>query len=292
MKAFLVRTVISLMSALPLTINRLVGRFIGRLMYLSGTRMVKTSLVNLSICYPSLSESERKSQVYRSCLHTGQAVTEAMWLWKRPVGDVRKTIRKVTGVELIQNAMDAGRGVLLTGPHVGNWELISIWAAEHFPSGGMYRKPKVEALDTIIRSGRSKSGAVLFTGERKNARKMLEHLKSGKLFIILSDQLPAKGSGVYAPFYGRPAYTMTLVQKLIQKTNATMLMFTVERIPSGFHIKITQPRDYDPNSSNEAFAEQLNLSLMDIIEAHRDQFEWGYKRFKSPDYSDPDIYRD
>jgi KDO2-lipid IV(A) lauroyltransferase len=50
---------------------------------------------------------------------------------------------------------------------------------------------------------------------------------------LLPDQVPPDGMGVWAPFYGRPAYTMTLAARLVQQTGAALLLIWAERLPAG-----------------------------------------------------------
>ena len=50
---------------------------------------------------------------------------------------------------------------------------------------------------------------------------------------LLPDQVPPEGMGVWAPFFGQPAYTMTLAARLVQQTGAAVAVLVTERLPRG-----------------------------------------------------------
>ncbi len=233
---------------------------------------------------------QQDSICYQSCIESGQTATEAIWIWSRSIADIDNKIVLTQGKELIEQALKDGRGVLLTGPHIGNWEIITFWCGQHFPTTAMYRAPKLIELDALIRKGREKTGTQLVTGESKHIKHFLRQLKHGKLCAILSDQEPKKGSGLYAPFFGQAAYTQTLIHKLLQRTHAELLMIATKRVVSGFELSVSKPLDIDKDLDAETFATQLNLNLQKIIENNMAQYEWGYKRFKSPPDGDYDFY--
>ncbi len=290
LKTLLIRSIVWLLSSLPFRWNQWLGRQLGKVIYYTRARICRTTYRNLEHCFPEFPKDKIHQLAYRSCIESGLVATEAFWVWQRSLDDINSKIKQVEGTEHIQKALDSGESVLLTGPHFGNWELITFWCGLHFPTYAMYRSPKVKALDSIIRKGREKTGAKLISASRNNARNMLKVLREKNVFVVLSDQEPVKGSGVYAPFFGQPAYTMTLIQRLLQKSNARLLYFAIEREQGGFSVKILPGNPIDKMVSAEVFAGDLNRNLESIISSKMEQFEWGYKRFKSPPDGDYDFY--
>ncbi len=290
MKSALVYFCASILGCLPLSINRWFGRQLGRAIYFTRRRHCRTSFRNLTHCFPDMSEQERKRLVYRSSLHSGMVMTESFWIWKQPERAISSKIEAVYGKDLINDVLDQNRGVLLTGPHCGSWELITFWCGLHFNSAAMYRKAKIAALNNIIIKGREKTGAKMISGERKHARRILNHLKQGNVFILLTDQEPEKGSGIYVNFFGKPAYTMTLPKKLVEKTQAELLLFFIERTRRGFIVHIKQPDELDATLPLADYLQRMNQNIETIVLSNRPQFEWGYKRFKTPPDGDYDFY--
>ena len=290
MKSLIIYLIAGFHRLLPFSVNRWVGRQYGRCLYFTHSRYARTSFTNLKHIFPERSHKENQQLVYQSCLHTGMMIAESFWLWQQSLEKINQRIISVKEQELIESAISEGKPVLLTGPHMGNWELISIWCGLYFNTAAMYRSAKVNALDSLLRLGRSQTGTQLITGEKQNVRKILRHLNDKGVFIVLSDQEPEKGSGVYADFMGKPAYTMTFVQKLMQKTQAIPLLFRIERVSKGFAIYISEALSLDVDATPEKFAGQLNQLLEQQIMTNPSQFEWGYKRFKSPPDGDYDFY--
>jgi KDO2-lipid IV(A) lauroyltransferase len=290
MKIVVLGLVASVLGHLPLSINRWIGRWIGRWIYLLRSRHCRTSFRNLQHCFPAMPISEQKRLVYQSSLQSGMMMTEAFWIWKQSPARIASKIESETGRALIEQALAKGKGVLLIGPHFGSWELITFWCGQYFDSAALFRPAKITALNQIIVNGRQKTGARLIAGERKNARQILEHLKQGKLFILLTDQEPEKGSGCYVNFFGQPAYTMNLPKKLVDKSGATVLLFFIERTTRGFKVTIQKPQQLSPDLPLKEYLQVMNHHLESIINTQPAQFEWGYKRFKSPPDGDYDFY--
>ncbi|NVJ59239.1 MAG: hypothetical protein HWE27_02555 [Gammaproteobacteria bacterium] len=285
----LVYAIVYFHGALPLTFCRLLGRFYGYLIYLFATRLKKTSFRNLEYCFPKMSNEKRAQIVLESCIQTGMAITDSLWVWTRRPQTVLKKL-SVINESLVQESLTDNKGIVFTGPHVGCWEIITIWAATLKRTSAFYRVVKQKEFDRIIRRGRSKTGADLYEANANNMRKILKKLKSGEFFVILNDQEPKKGSGVYANFFNRPAYTMTLPQKLIQSTNASLIMFTILRTKKGWSLEMSDLNHLEKKDTPINFATKLNLEIEKVIENNMSQFEWGYKRFKSPPDGDYDFY--
>ncbi len=290
MKLLIIRAIVKLISKFPFYAARWLGRQLGRGLYWSRSRSYRTTLRNLEHCELPFTEAQKTQLAYRSCLHTGSVVLESLWIWQQPYSKVSPLIHRVEGQAHIAQALAQGQGVILTGLHMGNWELISLWTATLFPTVGMYRPAKQAFLNDLITTGRTRTGTELISGERKNARKLLGVLRDNKVLLVLADQEPEKGSGVYVPFFGKPAYTMTLPFRLAEKTGATVLFFQVMRTAKGFEIIISKPALAATRNDATAFCSSLNQEIETRIMQAPDQFEWGYKRFKSPPDGDYDFY--
>ena len=113
---------------------------------------------------------------------------------------------------------------------------------------------------------------------------MLRALRKGEVVGLLPDQVPPSGLGVWAPFFGRDAYTMTLAAKLITQTGATGLLIWGERLPMGrgYVVRVRPAPVIDPNSTPEGAATIINQAMQDVILTLPSQYLWGYKRYKHP----------
>ncbi|HEU6454313.1 MAG TPA: lysophospholipid acyltransferase family protein, partial [Roseateles sp.] len=99
---------------------------------------------------------------------------------------------------------------------------------------------------------------------------------------LLPDQVPQEGEGVWAPFFGRPAYSMTLAARMAD-TGATVLLTYAERLPygAGYHVHFL-PLSAPLSGSTEDKVAQLNGEIERVIRQCPGQYLWGYKRYKRP----------
>jgi KDO2-lipid IV(A) lauroyltransferase len=100
---------------------------------------------------------------------------------------------------------------------------------------------------------------------------------------LLPDQVPQQGEGVWADFFGRPAYTMTLSAKLHQITNATIILSHAERLPRGrgYLIRFT-PFEQVLGDTPAQQARAINMAMEQLIATCPAQYFWSYNRYKTP----------
>ncbi len=161
----------------------------------------------------------------------GKAALELPKIWLRPQDEVIARVVKVTGWELVEDAWSAGRGILFLTPHLGCFEIAAQYYAARKPITVLYRRPKQGWLAPLIEAGRG-ANLTLAPADLSGVRRLLKALKSGEAVGMLPDQVPGKGEGVWVPFFGRPAFTMTLAARLAD-TGATVLLAYAERLHYG-----------------------------------------------------------
>jgi KDO2-lipid IV(A) lauroyltransferase len=109
----------------------------------------------------------------------------------------------------------------------------------------------------------------------------LRALKAGEAVGILPDQTPGRGEGEWAEFFGRPAYTMTLVQRLAEATGAPIVLVWGERLPRGAGYR-GHAEAMPPRLPGESAARHLNRALEGLIRRCPEQYLWSYNRYKRP----------
>ena len=215
----------------------------------------------------------------RNIRESGKAGTELIAVWFRPVSAALALIVRAEGTALVEGAERRGRGVIYVTPHLGCFDAAALWAAQRRPITVLYRQPRIKALQPLIEAGRGRDGVKLAPAGIGGVRLLLKALRRGEAVGILPDQVPALGEGVWADFFGRPAYTMTLVGKLAQSTGATILMVAALRLPNGagFAIRFTE---FDPAPGFDARA--LNAAIESTVKLEPSQYLWSYNRYKVP----------
>lgn len=225
--------------------------------------------------------------VRRAVGEAGKLVFELPWVWLRPHAQKQPRI-SWDGVELVEQALQRGKGVIFMTPHVGCFEAIPQAQVERFSAkyGAMtllYRPSKSPWFDAVLREVRSAPGLEPAPTTTSGVRMVLKALKQGRVIGLLPDQVPGDGLGVWAPFFGKSAYTMTLAVRLAQQTGAALLMTWGDRLPGGqgyvVHVeKLELPLD----QSNELCAAALNRAMEDLIARRPTMYLWSYARYKQP----------
>jgi KDO2-lipid IV(A) lauroyltransferase len=114
-------------------------------------------------------------------------------------------------------------------------------------------------------------------------KQLIKALKTGQCVGLLPDQVPPEGLGVWAPFFGKPAYTMTLSARLALQTGATVLVAWGERLTwgRGYVVHVLPLQETLSTDMTEA-AVQINRAMERLILQKPQQYLWGYARYKTP----------
>jgi KDO2-lipid IV(A) lauroyltransferase len=206
----------------------------------------------------------------------GKTLSELPKLWLRPQAEVVGRVVKVTGWELVEQAWQAGRGILFLTPHLGCFEITAQYYASFRPITVLYRRPRQDWLAPIIEAGRG-ANLKLASADIGGVRKLIKALKSGEAVGILPDQAPGVGEGEWAPFFGRPAYTMTLAARLAQSGTAVILTYA-ERLHygAGYHMRLFAP------AGDVTTPAGINREIERLVRMCPEQYLWGYNRYKAP----------
>ncbi len=217
----------------------------------------------------------------------GQLVAELPWIWLRPHAQKQPLIQW-KGEQLVDEALARGKGVMFMTPHIGCFEAVpqaqvQRYGLQHGAMTLLYRPSRSQGMDAVLKQVRSAPGLEPAPVSTQGVRLLLKALKQGRVIGLLPDQVPASGLGVWAPFFGAPAYTMTLATRLAQQTGATVLMTWGERLPKGrgFIVHI-EPLELPLDQTLEQAATALNQRLEDLIRRRPDLYLWGYARYKQP----------
>ena len=225
----------------------------------------------------------RFGQVRAAVAHAGRMAAETPRLWFGAPVPVQWD-----GAERIEAAYAAGRGIVYLTPHMGCFEITAQGAATRFgatrgPITVLYRPARQPALAQVLATARQREGLQTAPTTLAGVRQMIRALRAGQAVGLLPDQVPPEGLGLWAPFFGQPAYTMTLAARLLQQTGATPLLAWGERLPRarGYCIHV-QPFPEPLSSELEATVGQINRAMEQLIRQCPGQYLWGYGRYKTP----------
>ena len=243
----------------------------------------KVTRTNIAACFPELNPAEQEARARLSLRHMVMVFFEfgqiRYWSLERLLENVT-----VEGEALITSQLASGRGIILLVPHLGAWEILCVYLGHHHTVAALYDPPRQPGLEAEIKAARERFAGKMFPIGVSGMRSVIRELRQGGLVAILPDQVPDQDSGVYAPFFGRPALTMDLPFQLGQKTGAHLTLGVVERICDDdvqYRIKFSQLED-EPITDIDAAVAKMNRAIEDAIQVVPEQYQWEYKRFKRP----------
>ncbi|MBH9576280.1 lysophospholipid acyltransferase family protein [Inhella proteolytica] len=218
----------------------------------------------------------------------GRMLFEIPWLWLRPQQRLLGDWVRWEGAERLQALLEQRRGLLMMTPHLGCFEVAAQAYAERFGAGApmtaLYRPARKPWLRDLVAAGRDRPGLKAAPATLAGVRQMLRALRQGETVGLLPDQVPPEGLGVWVPFFGRPAYTMTLAARLMQQTGAAVVLLWCERLSGGRGF-VVHVRDFPPPSPDtdlEGLTAHVNRAMEALILEAPQQYLWGYNRYKNP----------
>ncbi len=290
--ARLVLAIGRLCAGLPFAWTRRLGRMAGGALASMPNSLRAIADLNLRLCFPELAEVDRRRLVRRVLAENGATVLEMLSIWRWPAERLRRLEREVEGMDLFERAMSRGRGTLLLAPHLGNWEFLNAFIMRHSPGVGLYRLPRIAELDDFIRRARERTGCIMVPATPAGMRPLLKALRLNHVVWIMPDQEPLRAHGVFAPFFGVPALTVTLVSKILKRTGCEALFVTAERCSQGgFRIRFEEPPEGLADPDEGQAAASLNRGVERCVRRCPEQYLWTYKRFLSAPPGEPTPYR-
>jgi Kdo2-lipid IVA lauroyltransferase/acyltransferase len=273
MLAWLLRS----LALLPLWLLQAVGAAGGWTVYaLSGSFRRKTmdNLRTAGLYSPRLA--------WASAAAAGKAALETCYIWFRSLdGLLRKCqfddLAHLAKTTEQARARGSRQGIIILTPHIGSFEISARVYAAVAPVTVLYKAPRRDDLHQLLKVARTHPNMTPVPADTAGVRALLRALKRGEAIGILPDQVPSAGDGVWAPFFGKPAFTMTLPARLAEKTGAPVYVLATWRRPFG--------RGWDCELSRLErlpTPEAINQKLEAIIRGRPEQYVWSYNRYKEP----------
>ncbi len=268
---------LKIIAMLPLPLIHGMGTIIGYISYWTDKKFARRIRNNL---YKSrlASKSRSHAQLVRSSTkEIGKGMLETLAIWVRSERSVLKWVKRCEGWQYVDEALAAKNGIIFLTPHLGCYEITARYYAAKHPMTVLYTPARKSWLGDIMEGGRQRSKTTLAPANLSGVRALLKTLRKGDAVGILPDQVPDLGDGVWATYFGEPAYSITLVSKLVETTGATVLLAYGERLTwgRGFVIHI------EPLTT-ETSPQDINNAIEHLVRKKPDQYLWSYRRFKKP----------
>ncbi|NUF77406.1 lysophospholipid acyltransferase family protein [Snodgrassella sp. ESL0323] len=279
----LVYFIFFLLALIPLPILQGLGSVLGRLGFYFATSERQRTTKNLHFSKLAANDQQAEKLVKSIFAETAKSGLELSVAWTRSSKHIVSLFKEVHGWEHIEAAIERNEGLLLITPHLGNYDLAGRFLSEKlpFPLTAMYRPPKISWLENVMNSGRVRDNGYTAPANMLGVKQIVRALKNKQATIVLPDQVPGEGEGVWATFFGQPAYTMTLASRLAVMPEVTPLFFCGERLPHGrgFVLHIA-PLEGTLSGNREHDAQIINNNVEKWVRRFPSQYLFGYNRYK------------
>lgn len=282
LKGALVVGLLRLFALLPWRVVRAFGTLIGWLMWKLPTRSREVVRINLSHCFPHLDAAARERLVGESLRDIGRTLTESACAWIWPAEKAFKLIRHVEGMEVLQEALDSGKGVVLIASHLGNWELLLQYVSSLSSPVILYRPLKLKAFDELLIKQRARLGNSVAPTTKEGILGLIKQVRRGGVAGIAADPEPSYSSGVFVPFFGIPTLTSKFVPSLVNRRKALGVFIHALRLEdgSGYRVIFEAPPEELYGDDVEASAAAINAGIEKQVRNAPSQYMWNMKRFK------------
>ena len=271
---------------LPLRLNHAIGFGLGWLVWCASARHRRLTRENIRQYEQFMLPEGAKQVLLNDAIgEQGKGISELAVAWTAPPERLYKMVRDddCIGWKHIEAAKANGQPIIFVTPHLGCYDIAGRYLSKRLPITALYRPPKQKWLEAIMQQGRVRAGGETASADAGGVRTLLKALKGGSNIVILPDQVPGGGDGAWVDFFGRPAYTMTLLPRLAASANAIVLFFFAERLAHGKGYRIHIEAMSEPFSSDRIIAaRQTNAMVEKLVAMAPTQYLWGYNRYKHP----------
>lgn len=277
----MLETLFRLAARLPLRWLHAIGSVAGLITLRASPRFAARIAENVRMAGVVPSGETEAQFTRRVAREIGKGMFELLAVWFRPDDEVSSLVVECHGWERIERALGEGRGLLFLTPHLGCFDISAIYTSLRMPLTVLYRPPKLRWLEPLMLKGRVRGKGRVVPTTLAGVRQMLKALRSGEAVGLLPDHVPGSGEGAWAPFFGRPAFTMTLAGRLQGTRNCTVLLAFARRLPDGAGYALSFEEVAADLAGDEGPA-RLNAVLEGLIRRCPEQYLWSYNRYKVP----------
>ena len=244
---------------------------------------------NLALCFPELDAAQRESLRREATLEMGRMLGEFALGWFASDAKLARLKVDITGLEHLEAARAAGRGVLLVGGHFSHLELCARLISRQILIAGMYRRMDSAVFEYMVLRARLRYADTMF--DKDQLRGCVKYLKQGGTIWYAPDQDMRGKDTVFAPFFGIPASTITATHHLARLSGAAVMPFFHRRTPDGgYALRLEAPLADFPSEDVVADTARVNAAIERMVREAPAQYLWAHKRFKTRPPGQPPVY--
>lgn len=291
-KGALVVGFLKLFARLPWRAVQATGSGMGWLMWKVPNRSRDVARTNLAHCFPELDHTARERLLGRTLKNIGKTFTESASAWILPAEKTLARVREVEGLEVLQQALASGKGVVGITSHLGNWEVLNHYYGSLCQPMVFYRPPKLDAVHELLKTQRTLMGNRVAPSTKEGILRIIKEVRRGGAVGIPADPEPSRSSGMFAPFFATQALTSKFVPGMLAGHKAVGVFLHAVRLEDGSGFKVILEAAPEAMYSEDPQTAVTALSAMveKYVRAYPDQYMWSMKRFKQRPEGEPRWY--
>ena len=191
----------------------------------------------------------------------------------------KNVIIEVIGQDLLDEALNKGRGVILISAHFGTWEILGHWlGVNNYPLRGVAQRQTNRGANKFFEEKRQLSG-IKHVYRKVGFDRLYNILDENKILGLVSDQ-DAKSKGIFVNFFNRQASTHTGAAKFHLNTGAPMIFgLCIQTDFQKYKIELISVSGSEKNVEN--ITQEFTSILENIIRKHPEQNFWFHNRWKT-----------
>lgn len=277
-----------LLAPWPLSWVRALGWVLGHVLYVLAHSRRHIVQVNLRLCFPDLSDSERQRMARRHMVGVMQSLLDRSWLWHGSPALLRRRLQLVGDVSPLQG----DSAVVMLAPHfvgldAGGTALTMLGGVR---MASIYVPQSHQALDDWVRDGRNRSGAVALYHRHGGVKPIVSGLREGDKLYLLPDMDFGRQESLFVPFFGMQAATVPSLSRFSRLGRAQVVTVATRMTRAGYRVEIGPVWSNFPTADVQADTERMNRELEALIATMPEQYYWVHKRFKTRPEGEPSVY--
>jgi len=277
-----------LLARLPLPWIRALGWLGGQVLHGVAARRRRIARTNWFLCFPQDSEAQRNRAVRQHFVYFVQAWLDRSWLWEADEATVRARLRLVGATDELQGHAPT----VIFAPHFVGMDAggtaLGLFVSRAFIS--VYAEQANEAVDSWIRAGRLRYGAVKLVSKDQGLRPVVQAVRAAEVLYLLPDMDLGPAESVFVPFFGIPTATVPTLPRLARLGHAKVVPVVSRITPQGYDVEVLPAWPDYPGPDAQADTALMNQRLEALIQTMPEQYYWVHKRFKTRPPGEPSVY--
>jgi KDO2-lipid IV(A) lauroyltransferase len=267
---------------LPLGVQAVLGRGLGRLLYTVARTRRRIALRNIELCFPEQSTAQHEALAREHFQWLGRSILERSLLWFASPDRLKRLIHVEGDVQLAERS---DRPVMWLVPHFMALDVagVSVLLFQRRKGISIYQAQSDPVMDAAIRRGRLRLGNAEIFPRDDSAKALFRAIRKGDAFFNLPDMDFGERDAAFVPFFGVPAATLLAPSRLAKALNMIVQPVIAETLPggAGYRVRFLEPWTHFPTDDPLADTTAMNAWIESEIRANPAQYLWVHKRFKT-----------